>query len=245
MCFPLAAHAMNHIEAALEALQKLPWVAKTCARVAFEHALTAQWVLLTADGERKLKAGFDNSDHTRTERFVRGVTLLGRDDEDFAAGAHGLSDTELLEIVQAKSDGAGPANVEGMCRRFAGDGADELLYYVYRDLSGSVHPSLSLLCAHWRFDAEAKPRGVNPFGGEGGKVMLGRELAMSALWALYAVEVCRFHQPRMAQVDSLGTAAGFPVDLRSSDQRPDNQPSDHTAYWLAASDGAPNNAQTA
>lgn len=66
MCFPLAAHAINHVEVALEAQQKFPWVARTSARVAFEHTLRAQWVLLTVDGEHKLKVDFDNLDHRRT-----------------------------------------------------------------------------------------------------------------------------------------------------------------------------------
>ena len=37
MCFPLAAHAMNHVEAALTARLNFPWVAKTSARIAFEQ----------------------------------------------------------------------------------------------------------------------------------------------------------------------------------------------------------------
>jgi hypothetical protein len=246
MCFPLAAHAMNHVEAALEARQRFPWVTKTSARIAFEHALTAQWILLTSDGERKWKANFDNNDHTRTERLIRGVQRLGHDDEEFALAAHGLSDEELLGLVQAKAQGPGADNVEGMCRRFACGGADDLLYHIYRDLSGAVHPSLSLLCAHWRFDAKAKPLGVNPFGDAGEESLLGRELALSAMWALYSVEVCRFEQPRMALVASMGATAGLPVDLRSSDQRPDKQPNDHTAYWLAPAGGdAPDRVQTA
>lgn len=244
VCFPLAAHAMNHVEAALEARQQFPWVAKTSARVAFEHALTAQWILLTAAGERKWKANSDNNDHTRTERFIRGVQRLGRDDEDFASAAHGLSDEELLGLVQAKADGPGADNVEGMCRRFASGGVDDVLYHIYRDLSGAVHPSLSLLCAHWHFDAQGKPLGVRPCGDEGAELLLGRELALSAMWALYSVEVCRFAQPRMALVALMGTTAGLPVDLRGSDQRPDKQPDDHTAYWLTATGGdAPKSVQ--
>lgn len=162
MCFPLAAHAMKHVEAALEARQQFPWVARASARVAFEHALTAQGILLTADGERKLIANFDNGDHTRTERLIRGVQRLGHDDEEFALAAHGLSDDELLGLVQAKAQGAGADNREGMCRRFASGGADDVLYHIYPDLSGAVHPSLSLLCAHWRFDEGSAARG-QPF----------------------------------------------------------------------------------
>ena len=47
VCFPLAAHALNHVETALGLREARPWVAASCTRVAFEHALIAQWVLLT------------------------------------------------------------------------------------------------------------------------------------------------------------------------------------------------------
>jgi hypothetical protein len=147
MCFPLAAHAMNHIEAALAAQSGFPWIAKSSTRIAFEHSLTAQWVLMTADGERKLKAGFDNNDHIRSARFVKGVQSLGRDDASFAQAAHGLTDAQLSELVRARSDEPGPSTVEGMCQRFASGGAEGLLYDICRELSGSVHPSLSLLRA--------------------------------------------------------------------------------------------------
>jgi hypothetical protein len=234
MCFPLAAHAMNHIEAALTARESFPWISKASTRIAFEHALTAQWVLMTEDGERKLKASFDNKDHIRSDRFVKGVQRLGRDDEAFAQAAHGLSDAQLKELVQARSNGPGPATIEGMCQRFASGGAECLLYDIYRELSGSVHPSLSLLRAHLHLDSSGRVRQVDTSGKAAGEITFGRELALSAMWALYAVEVCRFGQPHMAQVDSMGMAAGLPVDLRNSDMRPDEQPKDHSAYWRAS-----------
>ena len=189
MCFPLAAHAMNHVEAALTARLNFPWVAKTSARIAFEHALTAQWVLLTADGEVRLKAGFDSSDHIRSDRFIKGVRRLGHEDEGFAEAAHGLTADELDGLVRMKPDLPGPPNVEGMCQRFASGGAENLLYHAHRELSGAVHPSLSLLRAHLHFTQAGKVAGINAFGTCDAPVMLGRELALSAVWALYAVEV--------------------------------------------------------
>jgi hypothetical protein len=231
VCFPLAAHAMNHIEAALTARPSFPWVAKTSTRIAFEHGLTAQWVLLTADGEVRLKAGFDHSDHIRTDRFISGVRRLGQGDEEFAEAAHGLSADQLGGLVRTKPDEPGPPNVEGMCQRFASGGAENLLYDIHRELSGAVHPSLSLLRAHLNFTPTGNVTGIDAFGACDAPVMFGRELASGAVWALYAVEVCRFGQPRMAQVVTMGTAAGLPVDLRSSDQQPDKQPKDQSAYW--------------
>ncbi len=55
VCFPLVAHSLNQIAAALLLLRAgQPFVATANVRVAFEHALTAQWVLLTHGGEERL-----------------------------------------------------------------------------------------------------------------------------------------------------------------------------------------------
>jgi hypothetical protein len=236
MCFPLAAHAMNHVEAALTARVAFPWIAKTSTRVAFEHALTAQWVLLTADGEATLKAGFDHRDNVRSERLIEALRRLGHADNGFAAAAHGLTDEQLSRLVRGKPDEPGPGSVESMCRRFASGGIENLLYDAYRELSGAVHPSLALLQAHLRFSSDGNVLGINTFGSSHAQTKLGRELALSAIWALYSVEVCRSGQPRMADIASMGAEAGLPVDLRSSDQQSQNQPKDQAAYWYRPPD---------
>src|SRR6478672_8232662 len=78
--------------------------------------------------EHRLKAGFDYSDHIRSDRFIKGVRRLGHEDEGFAQVAHGLTADELDGLVRMKPDVAGPPNVEGMCPRFASGGAENLLY---------------------------------------------------------------------------------------------------------------------
>ncbi|MDC9004097.1 hypothetical protein [Mycobacterium marinum] len=218
MCFPLAAHAMNQIEAALTVRHTFPWVAAASTRIAFEHALTAQWVLLTADGEIRLKAGFDYGDHIRADRFIKGIRQLGEEDQEFPEAAHGLSADQLERLVRTRPDEPGPPNVEGICKRFSSGGAENLLYDIHRELSGAVHPSLSLLRAHLHFTSTGQVSGIDSFGACDAPVMFGRELALSAVWALYAVEVCRFGQARMGQIAAMGTDAGLPVDLRK--QRP-------------------------
>jgi hypothetical protein len=52
--FPLAAHALNHAAVGLETRDRFPHAAATSARVALEHALAAQWVLLTRGGAETL-----------------------------------------------------------------------------------------------------------------------------------------------------------------------------------------------
>lgn len=233
VCFPLSANAINHIESALAARLTFPSVAKGNARIAFEQALITQWVLLTAGGEDRLKAHMDFAEYKRQKRVINGLRELSRADESFAQAAHGLNDEQLTGLIGSKPAEPGLPNVADLCRRFAGGGAEDLLYDVYSDLSGGVHPSWSLVCAHLRFDAAGNVTGINSFGTGIVDVLFGRELALSALWALYAVEVCLSGQPRMRQVAEMGEEAKLPVDLRSSDQRPQDQPTDPSAYWRA------------
>jgi hypothetical protein len=118
VCFPMAAHAINHVDVALSALAAFPWVAKSNARIAFEHALTAQWVLLTADGEARLKSAFDRSDYTRRDRFIDGIRRIGEADIQFADAAHGLTDAQLDALIGSHPHEPGPPNVEGNVQAF-------------------------------------------------------------------------------------------------------------------------------
>jgi hypothetical protein len=231
LCFPLAAHTLNHVEAAIEARPRRPWLAKSCARIAFEHSLTAQWVLLTADGEDRLKSKFDLRDYKRREQLVRGVRNVGLDDLGFADGAYGLTENELQKLIGDRPASAGPPNLEGMCRRFAGGGAEDLFYDIQRDLSEAIYPSLGLLRAYLTLNADGTMRGVDPHGTGSVVGASPRDLAFSALWALYTLEVCRAGQPNAAEVNGLGAAIGLPVDLRGSDQEPNKQPVNESAYW--------------
>lgn len=233
VCFPLSANAINHVESALAARLTYPSVTKGNARIAFEQALITQWVLLTAGGEDRLKAQMDFAEYKRQRRVVNGLRELGRADGSFAQAAHGLSDEQLKGLIGSKPAEPGLPNFAEMCARFAGGGVQDLLYDIYSDLSGGVHPSWSLVRAHLRFDAAGNVTGINSFGTGTVDVLFGRELALSALWALYAVEVCRSGQPRMNQVAAMGEEAELPVDLRASDQRPQDQPTDPFAYWQA------------
>src|SRR5258707_15663768 len=55
VCFPLVAHSLSQVAAALLLLHAgQPFVATANTRVALEHALAAQWVLLTYRGEERL-----------------------------------------------------------------------------------------------------------------------------------------------------------------------------------------------
>jgi hypothetical protein len=76
VCFPLAAHALNHVDTALSLHQQRPWVAASCTRVAFEHALAAQWVLLTDGGERELVNSIKGQHHKRGKELTDALSRL-------------------------------------------------------------------------------------------------------------------------------------------------------------------------
>jgi predicted Zn-dependent protease len=71
VCFPLVAHALNHASSGLANVSKLPFVAATNARVAFERALAAQWVLLTHEGEIRLVRHMEYGYLTQAKAFAR------------------------------------------------------------------------------------------------------------------------------------------------------------------------------
>ncbi|MGZ4532972.1 MAG: hypothetical protein ACXVXP_11550, partial [Mycobacteriaceae bacterium] len=69
--FPLAAHALNLADAGLAQLPSYPLVAASSARLALEHAIAAQWVMLTEGGEVRIKNAMEHSWLTRVEKFAR------------------------------------------------------------------------------------------------------------------------------------------------------------------------------
>jgi hypothetical protein len=228
LCFPLSAHALNHVAAAWDLRSSLPWLAKSGARIAFEHALIAQWLLLTESGELELKRQLDRDAYVRREKYVGGIRTLSQSDEAFAQ-AHGLTDAELAALIGDRPEGR-RRSFEEICRRFSSKQNADLFYDVSRDLSEAVHPSYGLIHSYLTFDPTWAPRGVDWRGASGSVGELIRALAVSGLWALYTLELCRKGQPNAAAVAEVGHDAGLPVDLRSSDQHPDRQPVSNR-YW--------------
>lgn len=219
VCFPLAAHALNHVAAAVTLQPSSPWVATSSVRIAFEHALTAQWVLWTKDGEELLAQQMSLQDHRRSSEFIDAVVRAAADTPDLAESA-ALAE-ELGEFLGNKP--VSDWTVVNLCERFS---STRLLYGMYRDLSQAVHPSYGLIRAHFEItpppDVGVGP--VSPFGTELDSPELIRGMAVSSLWALYVLEVSRAGHLDAAEVLRLGEEAGLPVDLRASDLRPHLQP---------------------
>lgn len=218
VCSPVAANALNHVQAALVARVTLPWVAASSARIAFEHALTGQWVLLTENGEDQLVGEISAKGYTRAREFADALDKLAAVDPAFAA--HTLTESERQALLGDRPDPSGWA-VPMLCDRFSDS---RLFYGIYRDLSQAVHPSAGLLATYLTFAPDGMVRGVDARGRAAPSGELARALAVAALWALYVLEVCRDGQDHAADVREMGERAGLPVDLRASDQHPELQP---------------------
>jgi hypothetical protein len=219
VCFPLAAHALSHIQAATAVRSSSPWVAVSSARIAFEHALVAQWVLLTENGEDQLAQEMSLQDHRRSIEFVSAVRRSAIDEPALTESASLACELQALIGEKPSSDWS----VAMLCDRFS---PTRLFYNIYRDLTQAVHPSYGLIGAYLEFTAppESVVRGVNTRGAALQPAELTRSLALAGLWALYVLEVCRAGHPHAADVIQIGEAVGLPVDLRASDQRPHLQP---------------------
>lgn len=226
VCFPLAAHALNHVAAAVTLHSSFPWVAMSSVRIAFEHALTAQWVLWTEDGEDLLAQQMSLQDHRRSSEFIDAVVRAAADTPNLAESA-ALAE-ELGEFLGEKP--VSGWSVFNLCERFS---STRLLFGIYRDLSQAVHPTYGLVRAH--FDITPPPEVVvgtiRPFGAELDSPELIRGMAVSSLWALYVLEVSRAGHSDAAEVLRLGEEAGLPVDLRASDLHPYLQP-DYEAVFM-------------
>jgi len=203
VCFPLVAHSLSQTKAALLLLRAgQPFVATANTRVAFEHALTAQWVLLTHDGEERLVRHMEASYLLHAREFSKAV-------------GH---PPELKDIVdRPPAEGAARSySVPMACARFDQSG---LLYDLYRRLGQSIHPSLETLRAYLNvYDLEGHK--VNASGTLQVPDDLYMSLGFSAVMAIDVLERLRLGQPHLEVVEKIAKAACLPFDLTRDDREP-------------------------
>lgn len=217
ICFPLAAHALNHVETALSLYQQRPWVAASSTRVAFEHALAAQWVLLTDGGERELVNWMEGQRHLRAKEFADALSRLASEPN---ASVATLSESEHQALIGDPPDASG-WSVANACSRFSDT---KLFYDIYRNLSQAEHPSLGLISAHLAITPAGVQNDLSAAGALNPSDEVPRALGLSALWSLYVLEQLRDGRPHAAEVACIGDKASLPTDLRTSDRYPERQP---------------------
>jgi hypothetical protein len=199
VCFPLVAHSLSQVRAALMLVRaNQPFVATANTRVAFEHALTAQWVLLTYGGAERLVRHMEAGHLTSTKEFSKAV-----------------GDPPELSDIISRSPADGPArsySVPMICDRFS---QDKLLYNLYRHLGQSVHPSLETLGAYLNVH-DLDSHKVNAVG-ERVPPDLYMAIGFSAVMATEVIERLRLGQPKLAVIEKIAQVASLPFDLSLSD----------------------------
>ncbi|SHG13419.1 hypothetical protein SAMN05443575_1466 [Jatrophihabitans endophyticus] len=194
--FPLAMYALNQVHAALIlAENKREYLAVANVRVAYEHAVTAQWVLFTRSAEEKLVGTLH-----RHNRFVV---------KDLATYAN-VPD-ELLTGFGEQGDPVMP-NFKVQCEAL--NPSSDALISLYRNLTVGVHPSSATLAQHLTASHEHGITGVRLGAVQEAPVDTWMGCALSTLAAAFVIEVQREDQPRMPQVMALSEKYRVPFDLR-------------------------------
>jgi hypothetical protein len=211
--FPLVAHALNTCAVALDVWDRFPWVARANARVALEHAFSAQWVYITEDGPQQLLNYMSHSSLTRAQDFAKAI----KDQPELTA----LVPLDVLtSFAEYAAEEALPGaersrNLQNQFGRFERSG---LFYDSYRDLSAGIHPSLGTLAAHFEFDETGLPKRVRRNGSASDENdSVAEVLALTALWALNFLEKCRADPTDAGRAAEVGQAARLPYDLGQSD----------------------------
>ena len=208
--YPIARHALAHVDAALLLHDsERSFVASANARVAFEHALLAQWVVLTSGSETLLA----NSIAKSHSRILRGIEPHA---QTIPAELSSLLDLPDAERVPP---------MDQICGRFDRTG---LLYVIYRGLTGAVHLSGASVAEYVSVDDEtgkivlhAHPRSLTP------PTDFEMTLGWAAVLAKAALEMLLNDDSHLVEVAAIARDAGLPHDLTSDDRYPERQPQNH------------------
>lgn len=206
LVYPLVCHTVEQVKAALKLIEvHLAYPAEANARIAYQHAITAQWMLLTKDSAKGIGVEMLAQLDKQVSEFGTIVDLPEEllDDTDEAERVGG----SLRRHHEAQ-------NFKTMCDRF---GTEHLLYLTFRRLSGPVHPSLATMHQHLILPppAASEPFAptLRPHSDPVPSLDLLMAVAMSAVFAVNAVETLRLGQPRLARVVHIARENHIPPSL--------------------------------
>lgn len=208
VCYPLTMYALNQVGAAVLLHDRgVPYAATVNVRVAFEHAIWAEWVRLTDGGPERVVSHWKANNVTAVQDMGVWTTLP----------------PDLVEMVaQPREPGERPS-FQAVCDRFGAK--RKMIYSVYRSLNTTVHPSLDTLRRHLQFDTEGTITGLS---GDAGAVGAAGDffwvLGWSAVLAAYVQETLQHDRGRAEQVREIAQRYGLPVDLAGEDNSAEDQP---------------------
>jgi hypothetical protein len=210
---PLAAHALNSTQVALDVWGRLPWVSTAIARVAFEHAFVAQWTFLTPDGPEHFVRHVAHSNLVQAQEFARAIagqpelTALVADDD--------LTNFSTYADREPVPGRERSWNLRTFFSRFEESG---LLYGSYRSLSSAVHPSTGTIAAHLNLSRADGPRVQRTGAGDTDRHEAAQGLALAALWALNFIEKCAPGYVSPGRAGAIAIPKVLPYDLAHSDR---------------------------
>ncbi|MBU2698089.1 hypothetical protein [Pimelobacter sp. 30-1] len=185
--------------------------------MALEHALAAQWALLTQGGPEQLVK------HMQAGYLLRTKAFAGALEDDPALTLHvPEEDLRTLHEVAGQVPAPGKEREWSMERVFDRFSGTPLFYDLYRELSGAVHPSYSTIQAHLNMND-----GGDRLHQRGQKLLAhssARATALASALAMDFIERCQAVPPTPSPIAGVAGAAGLPHDLAFSDQAPDLQP---------------------
>lgn len=204
-CYPFAMYALNHVIVAQRLIaDRQHFTAQASTRIAFEHAVTAQWIMLTEGAEDLLLATLDRQQRKVLRDLARTATLP----PELQA---------VLDNIEKKQE---IPSFEQICDRFD---SDKRVYALYRILSGSVHPSSATLAAMLIVKEDGSV-GLNQRAVLPNRLDLTMTIGWSAVLAADVLETFRDGQPHLARVRKIAAQCQVPANLRHADVHPERQP---------------------
>ena len=204
--YPVVAHTMAQVAASLTLRdQGLVYAARVNVRVALEHALVAQWVVHTHQGEDALIGSMSRLHRNTVRDLSEGGAVIPPELQ--ADLNHPLGEPQL--------------KVEVIADRF--DGGTKSIYGLYRHLTGAVHVSLATLAAYIKWQGEDQNTALRVSAESDADPEQVLALAWSAVLALSAVERLRSGQPYLAAVHKLAQDHELVPDLGPFDSSPELQ----------------------
>jgi hypothetical protein len=190
-------------------------VATANARVAFEHALVAQWAFLTPGGPEHFMRHVAHSNLVQAQDFARAIA--GRPELTALVPDEDLADFHMYAEREPVPGSERSWSIQALVARFDESG---LLYDSYRTLSSAVHPSIGTIAAHLDFGGMGAPRVRRTGSAVADRRGSAQGLALAALWALNLIEKCAAGYSAPGRAGTIAIPEGLPFDLADSDRGP-------------------------
>ncbi|MEH0931446.1 hypothetical protein [Micromonospora sp. CPCC 205558] len=201
--YSLVAHSMAQVAASLALHDHhLTYAARVNVRVALEHALAAQWIVHTNDGEDEVIGSMNRIHRNMVRDLQKGGTVIPPQMQSDLHHPPGEPQVHILAISDWFDGGTGA------------------IYGLYRQLSGAVHVSLATLTTYLEWRGERETPALRPDGVGGRDPEQDFALGWSAVLAMSAIERLRSGQPYLGKIYKISDDHELVPDLRRAEPAP-------------------------